>query len=57
MSSADILMSFGNLLQWIAPIDDRFQLPRFDELLEEEEVASFFAGRRLDGEIRSVFLE
>ena len=38
VSSFDIPMSLGNLLQWIAPIDDRPQLSRLNELFEEDEI-------------------
>src|SRR6266545_6524077 len=38
VSLFDIPMSLGNFLQWIASVDDGPQLPRLDELLQEDEV-------------------
>ena len=37
----DVLMSLGNLLQWMASIYDRCDLPRFDQPLEEGQILRF----------------
>jgi hypothetical protein len=34
----DIPMSLGHMVQWIAPIDDRGDLPGFNELIQKKQV-------------------
>jgi hypothetical protein len=36
VSLFNILVRLGHLFQWITPIDDRFYLPCFNQLFEEE---------------------
>src|SRR3972149_12108214 len=57
VSSSDILMRLGNLLQRIAPIDDRLQPPRLDQSFEEVEAFGLFAGWRLNRDVGALGLE
>ena len=36
-----VAVRLGNLLQWIDPVDDRSDLPRFNEFFEEDEIFGF----------------
>ena len=46
VSCFDIAVSLGNLFQWIASINDRSDLSRFNEFFEEHEIFSLWGCRR-----------
>ena len=36
VSGVDVAVSLGNVFQWIASIDDRVNLPRLNQLCEDQ---------------------
>ena len=43
----DIAVRFRNLFQWIAPIDDRFEVPRLDQVFKEDQKFGGVTGRSM----------
>jgi len=43
MSFFNVPVRLGHMFQWITPIDDRFYLPRLNQLFKQEQVFELIA--------------